>query len=150
MDAKLDSRAFRALKPKEKAYKVGAGAGLHLEVMPNGSKLWRIKYYLEGRERRLALGAFPAVSLAQAVKLRDSTRATIKAGNDPAAIRKAERSDRATQRTRAKAFRLVMTLENSLTIEKPRQILTLTPEQTAAVRAFLLVVEPEGKSHGPD
>ena len=150
MDAKLDSRALAALKPKEKAYKIGAGAGLYLEVMPHGSKLWRLKYRFGGKENKLSMGAFPGVSIEQARKARDTARSLLKAGNDPAAIRKAERAECATQRTRAKAFRLVMTLENSLTIETPRQILTLTPEQTAAVRAFLLAVEPEGKSHGPD
>lgn len=150
MSSTPDSKSLAALKPKEKAYKVGAGGGLYLEVRPSGSKLWRLKYYFERRERKLTLGSFPAITLPQAAKARDEARATIKAGTDPAAIRKAERAAQAIQRPRAKAFRLVLTLENSLTIETPRQILSLTPEQTAAVRAFLLAVEPEGASHAAD
>lgn len=150
MEAKPDSESLAALKPRDKPYKVGAGHGLYLEVRPNGSKLWRLKYYFERQERRIALGAFPAITLAQATEACDQARAMIQTGTDPAAVRKARRDAQAIQRPRAKAFRLVMTLENSLTIETPRQILSLTPEQTAAVRAFLLAVEPEGTSHATD
>ncbi|RRV83859.1 Arm DNA-binding domain-containing protein [Stutzerimonas stutzeri] len=149
MDATIDDKALNALRPKAKPYKTGVGGGLYLEVMPNGSKLWRLKYYFERTERKLSLGAFPAVTLAQAIKARDQARTTIKAGTDPIAIRKAERTERTQQRARAKAFRLVMSLDNALTIETPRQILSLTPEQTAAVRAFLLAT-PEGTSHAAD
>jgi hypothetical protein len=147
MNEKPDSKALAALKPKDKPFKIGTGGGLYLEVMPNGSKLWRLKYRLVGKEQKLALGAFPVVTLAQATKARDEARAMIQTGTDPAAARKAERATLATQRPKTKAFRLVMTMENSLTIETPRQILSLTPEQTAAVRAFLLAAEPESTSH---
>lgn len=71
----------------------------------------------------------------------------IKTGTDSAAIREAERTGQVTQTPRAKAFRLVMTLENSLTIETPHQIPSRTPEQTATVRDFLLAVKSEGTSH---
>ena len=144
MERTIDDAALSALKPKDKPYKSGAGGGLYLEVTPNGSKLWRLKYYYERRERKLTLGAFPEVNLDKATKARDDARDLLAAGADPGAARKAERAERTAHRSRAKAFRLVMTLENSLTIETPRQILSLTPEQTTAVRAFLLAVEPEG------
>lgn len=140
MNVKPDSKALAALKSKDKPYKTGVGAGLYLEVMPNGSKLWCLKYRVVGKEKKLALGAFPAVTLAQATKAPDECHTMIQTGTDPAAIRKAERTAQATQRPKTKAFRLVMTLENSLAIETPRQILSLTPEQTAAVRALLLAV----------
>ncbi len=149
MDATLDDNALSELRPKAKPYKTGVGAGLYLEVMPNGSKLWRLKYYFERAERKLSLGAFPAVSLAQAIKARDEARATIKAGTDPVAIRKAERAERTQHPARAKAFRLVMSLDHALTIETPRQILSLTPEQTVAVRAFLLAT-PENTRYAAD
>jgi integrase len=53
-------------KPKEKPYKLTDGKGLYLLVSPNGSKCWRYKYYWLGRERVLALGVFPEVSLVEA------------------------------------------------------------------------------------
>ncbi|MDH2243429.1 Arm DNA-binding domain-containing protein [Pseudomonas sp. GD03855] len=147
MDANLDSKALAALGPKDKPYKVGAGSGLFLEVTPNGSKLWRLKYRFGGKENKISLGAFPSVSLEQARKARDEARATIQAGIDPSALRKAERAERSKNRAHAKAFRLVMSLDHALTIETPKQILSLTPSQTAAVRAILLAVESEGSGH---
>ncbi|WP_432653576.1 Arm DNA-binding domain-containing protein [Pseudomonas aeruginosa] len=102
-----------------------------------------------GKENKLSLGAFPSVTLEQACRARDDARALIKAGVDPSAKRKAERAERITQRARANAFRLVMALDGALTIETPRQMLRLTPEQTAAVRAFLAAT-PEGSNHAAD
>ena len=46
------------------AYKLADGGGMYLEVMPNGSKYWRLKYRFGGKEKRLALGVYPDVSLA--------------------------------------------------------------------------------------
>ncbi len=82
------------------------------------------------------------MSLEQAIQARDEARTMVTAGNDPSEVRKTERAARQAQRARAKAFRLVLTLDNALTIETPNQILRLTPEQTAAVRAFLLAADP--------
>lgn len=149
MEATIDSKALSALQPKPKPYKTAIGHGLYLLTKPNGSKLWRLKYYFERREQTLSIGAFPAVSLAQAIKASDAARAALKSGTNPNAARKAERAERSQQRARAKVFRLVMSLDHALTIETPRQILRLTPEQTAAVRAFLLAT-PEGTSHAAD
>ena len=51
-------------KPAQKPYKLADGGGLHLLVRPGGGKLWRFRYRFTGRENMLALGSFPAVSLA--------------------------------------------------------------------------------------
>lgn len=51
---------------KGKPYKLSDGGGLHLLIRPTGSKLWRFRYRFAGVERMLALGSFPAVSLATA------------------------------------------------------------------------------------
>ncbi|MFT6431066.1 MAG: hypothetical protein ACJAXR_000476 [Halopseudomonas sp.] len=150
MEVKADSRSLLALQPKPNPYKTAVGRGLYLLTMPNGSKLWRLKYYFERRERTLSIGAFPSITLAQAIKTRDEARAAIEAGTDPSAVRKAEKDKRAEQRAHAKAFRLVITLDHALTIETPRQILSLTPEQTAAVHVFLLAVDTEGTPHASD
>ncbi|SER29620.1 hypothetical protein SAMN04244573_03317 [Azotobacter beijerinckii] len=90
------------------------------------------------------------MSLEQAIQARDEARTMVTAGNDPSEVRKTERAARQAQRARAKAFRLVLTLDNALTIETPNQILRLTPEQTAAVRAFLLAADPESNGYAPD
>jgi hypothetical protein len=56
---------------------------MYLEVMPNGSKYWRLKYRFDGKEKRSALGVYPLVSLTSARKSW-LTRAQLSGGNDPA------------------------------------------------------------------
>ena len=51
-------------KPAVKAYKLADGGGFFLLIQPNGSKLWRLRYFYLGKERTLSIGAFPAVGLA--------------------------------------------------------------------------------------
>jgi len=85
----LTDKAIRALKPKEKPYKVADGLGLHLRVQPNGVLLWRFKYRLAGKEQLVALGKYPEVSLALARERRDSLRKTLSTGIDPASQRRA-------------------------------------------------------------
>lgn len=66
--------------------------GLYLEVTLNGAKLWRWKYRHGGKEKRLALGAYPAVTLKQARMDRDAARAILDTGADPVQARKDERA----------------------------------------------------------
>lgn len=70
-------------KPKEKVYKLGDSEGLFLLIKPNGTKHWRLKYYFHKKERLLALGAYPHVSLSQARKKKDDARALLAEGIDP-------------------------------------------------------------------
>ena len=79
---------IRAFAPRDTPYKKSDERGLYLEVFPNGSKLWRLKYYTAGKEKRLALGAWPEVSLQKARRLRDELRLRIADGEDPSLTRK--------------------------------------------------------------
>jgi integrase len=65
--------------------------GLYLEVLPTGAKYWRLKYRYGGKEKRLGLGVYPAVTLAKAREARDEARAVLKAGADPSQARKDEK-----------------------------------------------------------
>ncbi len=65
--------------------------GLYLETSPSGSKRWFWKYYHSGKEKRLALGAYPAVSLKQARSDREAARRLLQTGSDPAKRRQIER-----------------------------------------------------------
>lgn len=78
-------------KPRAKPYKLADGGGLYLEVMPNGARYWRMKYTHAGKERRIAFGVFPEVTLAEARKRRDEARAKLRDGLDPVHARRAER-----------------------------------------------------------
>ena len=62
----LTDVAVRNAKPREQSFKVSDGKGLYLQVEPNGSKLWRLKYRHQGKERKLALGMYPEITLGQA------------------------------------------------------------------------------------
>lgn len=59
----LNDTKIRSLKPSEKSFKVSDSHGLYLLVNPGGSRLWYLKYRINGKESRLGLGAYPDVSL---------------------------------------------------------------------------------------
>lgn len=79
----LTDMAIRRSKPSDKPYKVTDSNGLYLLVNPRGSKLWRVKYRMNGVERKLALGAYPEVSLADARAARDAARKNLARDVDP-------------------------------------------------------------------
>lgn len=78
--------------PTDKPYRLADAAGLYLEVSPAGGKLWRWKYRFAGKEKRLAFGTYPAVSLKDARERRDAARKLLAAGVDPGEHRKAEKA----------------------------------------------------------
>jgi integrase len=87
----LSETKVRTAKPQEKEYKLFDGGGLFLLVTPSGGKLWHFKYRLDGRERKLTLGPYPEISLAEARAKKDEARRQIANGIDPGAIRKAQK-----------------------------------------------------------
>lgn len=88
----LSAVDVRNAKPKEKPYKLSDEKGMYLEIMPAGGRYWRLKYRFSGKEKRLALGVFPDVSLAQARDARDEARKLLAKGIDPGATRKEEKA----------------------------------------------------------
>ncbi len=90
-------------KPKIKMYRMFDKGGLYLEVMPNGSKYWRQKYMFNGKDRRLAMGVYPEVTLAEARAKRDAARKLVADGTDPAFAKKEDK--------RQKILRSVHTFE---------------------------------------
>ncbi|MCB9978155.1 MAG: DUF4102 domain-containing protein [Rhodospirillales bacterium] len=101
---KLTDTQCRNAKPAACAYKMFDGGGLYLEVMPNGSKLWRQKYYYLQKEKRLSLGHYPLITLAEAREKREDIKKLLLKDIDPAqqkVERKIEiRSIEATRGTR--------------------------------------------------
>jgi integrase len=83
-------RSARNSAPK--SYKLFDGGGLFLLVNPNGSKLWRLKYRFDGREKLLALGPYPLVSLKEARDKRDEAKRLLLEHKDPAHVREQERN----------------------------------------------------------
>jgi hypothetical protein len=97
----LTDRQVLNAKAKAQTYKLFDGGGLYLEVAPGGSKLWKLKYRrpgLQGKtETRMALGAYPAVSLAEARAQREEARRLLLHGLDPGDERRAAEAERLKQ-----------------------------------------------------
>src|SRR5690349_12108521 len=74
-------------KPRNLPYKLNDGGGLYLHVMPNGSRHWRLRYRIHGKENRISLGMFPDVSLAEARDKRHEEKKLIQNGLDPSLAR---------------------------------------------------------------
>lgn len=87
----LNAMQVRAFPALDRSYRKADEKGLYVEVFPNGSKLWRLKYRFRGKEKRLALGAWPEVSLADARLLRDDARKALRDGRDPGYDRKIQK-----------------------------------------------------------
>lgn len=86
----LTVKEIESAKPNDKPYKLADSGGLCLLVAPSGAKLWRWRYRFDGKEKMMALGEYPLVSLVQARELHFAARKTFAAGTDPMAERKAE------------------------------------------------------------
>lgn len=89
----LTDLSARNAKPQDKPYRLADGLGMYLEVMPNGSKYWRLKYRIAGKEKRLALGVYPSVGLAQARTARDDARRLIAADRPVAGPERSQAGD---------------------------------------------------------
>lgn len=86
--APLTDVQIRNIKPRQKEVKLFDGGGLFLLVAPTGGKLWRIKYRFDGKEKKLAFGVYPEVSLVDARQKREKARELIAQGIDPGEARK--------------------------------------------------------------
>lgn len=90
----LTDIAIRQAKAAEKPFKLSDGGGLHLLVTPTGGKLWRLAYRFDGKQRQLAFGGYPEVTLKDARARRDAAKETLAAGVDPGTKAKIEKRTR--------------------------------------------------------
>lgn len=87
----LTDTAIRNAKPKDKPYKLTDGEGMFLLVQPNGGKYWRLKYRHTGKEKLLALGTYPEISLLDAREKRLAARKLLAEGQDPSSKKQEEK-----------------------------------------------------------
>ena len=80
----LTDIAIRTAKAGPKDYKMADAGGLYVLVTPAGGKLWRLKFRVDGKERKLTIGRYPDVGLGEARKRRDAAREQLALGSDPA------------------------------------------------------------------
>ncbi|MDR1647524.1 MAG: integrase arm-type DNA-binding domain-containing protein, partial [Zoogloeaceae bacterium] len=85
----LTDTAVKSAKPGAKPVRLYDSGGLYLEVSPAGGKLWRMKCYFRGKEKRLSLGRYPGIGLREARERRDEARKMLAGGNEPLSPRQA-------------------------------------------------------------
>ncbi|HGU9338566.1 TPA: tyrosine-type recombinase/integrase [Escherichia coli] len=90
----LTDAKIRTLKPSDKPFKVSDSHGLYLRVKPGGSRHWYLKYRISGKESRIALGAYPAISLSDARQQREGIRKMLALNINPVQQRAAVRGSR--------------------------------------------------------
>ncbi len=83
---------YRNAKPREKAYTVSDGSGLVLMVHPKGGKYWQLRYRFNDKQKTLAIGVYPEISLLEARKQRQSARELLRHGIDPSEQKKADKA----------------------------------------------------------
>jgi integrase len=79
----LNDRQIKSLTGRDKPYKLADGGGLSVRVPPTGAKQWRLAYRFDGKQKEIALGSYPAISLADARDLRTKAKAQLASGIDP-------------------------------------------------------------------
>lgn len=92
----LNDTQIRKAKPAEKPYKLTDSNGLYIVINPNGSKLWRYRFKIDGKESVFSIGAYPEISLAEAREKRKEARLLVQQGINPVK----DRADRKRQNTR--------------------------------------------------
>ncbi len=79
----LTATQIKGVKAKDKKYKLSDGRGLFLLILPSGSKLWRLKYRFNAKEKEYAIGTYPSISLSQVRIKREELKELIANGIDP-------------------------------------------------------------------
>ena len=123
----LKDVAVRNAKPSAKPRKLSDGGGLHVLIEPTGSKLWRLAYRFGGKQKTLALGIYPTVSLEEARRHRDEAKKLLARAVDPSVQRKADRHAGKDSSFRAVAEEVIAKLEREgraqVTLTKKRWLL---------------------------
>lgn len=92
----LTDLELKGLSPKNKQYKKSDSEGLYVLVKPNGTKLWRLKYYFLGTEKTLSIGVYPKVGLKEARKAKNEAKILLSNGIDPSLNKKSQKLEAAS------------------------------------------------------
>lgn len=106
----LTEMEVKKAKPTEKPYKLTDGGGLFLLVQINGGKYWRLAYRFDGKQKTLAVGVYPDVSLSDARERREQARKLLANGADPSAVKQAAKhEDRKLSQVAENSFAVLAT-----------------------------------------
>lgn len=159
----LNDPKVRNAKPEAKSRKLFDGEGLYLEISPTGGKWWRLKYRFNGKEKRISLGTYPKISLAEAREERRKAKNKLAEGTDPSAAKQAEKAQRkaALTNTFESAARAWLEHRAEAWTERTRTIIwasleryalpslgnkPITEIQPSDVRAMVQAIEAAGAS----
>jgi len=95
--APLTDIQVKNVKPQEKEITLFDGGGLYVKITPSGGKLWHLKYRYRGKDKKLCLGAYPAVSLADARQRREDAKKLLANDVDPVETKKAQKAAQGEQ-----------------------------------------------------
>jgi integrase len=90
---KLTDVSVKGIKPRPQLFRLADGGGLYLEVTPMGSKLWRYRYRFNGKQKTLAIGVYPEVSLREAREKHQEARKKLSNGLDPMAAKRTQKME---------------------------------------------------------
>jgi Arm DNA-binding domain len=124
----LNDTRVRTAKGCERPIKLSDSGGLYLLIQPHGSKLWRLAYRFGGKQRTLAIGVYPTITLKQAREKRDDAKRLLATNMDPSTQRRLEKLSASTSNTfRLVAEEVLMKLEregrSEATLAKQRWLL---------------------------
>nr|UXE44365.1 prophage integrase IntA [uncultured bacterium] len=124
----LNDTRVRNAKRAGRPIKISDSGGLHLLIQPNGSKLWRLAYRFGGKQKTLAIGVYPTVTLKHARERRDEAKRLLADNIDPAMQRRLQKLTAATASNfRAVAEEVMVKLEREgradVTLAKNRWLL---------------------------
>ena len=150
---KLSDAAVRNARANGKVQKLSDGGGLYLHVTATGSKLWRLAYRFEGKQKLLSFGAYPAVSLKDARHRRDEAKELLARGIDPGEEKKQAREEKLAKERRspkstprncaaiwrirfsrslAESLSLSLSLPTSCSLFSPRSVSAITKQPTSS------------------
>ncbi|EGY00296.1 symbiosis island integrase [Nitrospirillum viridazoti Y2] len=126
----LTDMKCRMVRPSPKVQKLSDGGGLQLWIQPTGGRLWRLAYRFDGKQKLLALGAYPSVSLGDARKARDDAKQLLRDGIDPSSDKKARKAEEEGETFRGIAQEYIARLERQgradATITRTKRLLEST------------------------
>ena len=95
----LSDTRVRTTKPGKRPVKLSDSGGLYLLIAPHGSKLWRLAYRFGGKQKTLAIGAYPTFTLAGPADKREEAKRLLANGIDPSAQRRLDKQITSTGNT---------------------------------------------------
>jgi hypothetical protein len=141
------NQEIKALEPRKKAYKFSIGKSLYILVHPTGSKYWRFKYRLAGKEKNLAIGVYPEISIEEAIEARDDAKKLLKQTIDPIYHLKEEfqkkLDDQQDIEDRNSELNLSIANNGDVKIKKSGRSILITKEELNSLKSFLVTTKEE-------